>query len=237
VSRKKREKPAAGPFDSLRPLRDELAKKTKSPDAPQAAKKAAPSAKGRTEPEDDALLFRRLFAGVEPLDRTRGRMAMQPIEPSPMAQRFAEKGADEARAEAEAVHEHLRALVESQARFEVSDDGHRVEGRRIDLPNDTLRQLRRGRFPIDGRLDMHGMTVHEARTELALFLRTTRNRGERCVLVIHGKGEHSPGGAGILRGEIAAWLSQGSASEHIAAFTTAQSDDGGEGAVYVMLRR
>ena len=57
------------------------------------------------------------------------------------------------------------------------------------------------------------------------------------MLVIHGKGSHSPGGSGILRGEIAAWLSQGPASEHIAAFATAQNDDGGEGAVYVMLRR
>jgi len=238
VSGKKKEKRVAGPFEALRPLRDELAQKTKS-SAPQAAKKAPPAATREEppEPEDDTLLFRRLFAGVEPLDRTRGRMPTQPIEPSPTAKRFAEKGADEARAEAASVHEHLRALVEGRAKFEVSDDGHRVEGRRIDIPNDTLRQLRRGQFPIDGRLNMHGMTLHEARAELDRFLRTTRGRGERCVLVIHGKGAHSPGGAGILRGEIAAWLSQGSASEHIAAFATAQSDDGGEGAVYVMLRR
>jgi DNA-nicking Smr family endonuclease len=64
-----------------------------------------------------------------------------------------------------------------------------------------------------------------------------RARGERCVLVIHGKGEHSPQGAGVLRGEMAAWLSQGAASEHVAAFTTAGEHDGGEGAVYVLLRR
>ena len=50
-----------------------------------------------------------------------------------------------------------------------------------------------------------------------------RSRGERCVLVIHGKGEHSPQGAGVLRGEIAAWLSQSAASEHVAAFATARA--------------
>ena len=64
-----------------------------------------------------------------------------------------------------------------------------------------------------------------------------RARGERCVLVIHGKGEHSPDGIGVLRGEISAWLSQGAASEHVAAFATAARRDGGEGAVYVLLRR
>jgi DNA-nicking Smr family endonuclease len=41
----------------------------------------------------------------------------------------------------------------------------------------------------------------------------------------------------VLRGEIAAWLSQGRAREHVAAFATARKDDGGEGAVYVALRR
>jgi DNA-nicking Smr family endonuclease len=62
-------------------------------------------------------------------------------------------------------------------------------------------------------------------------------RGERCVLVIHGKGEHSPGRQAVLRGEIAAWLSQGTSSQHVAAFATSGASDGGEGAVYVLLRR
>ncbi|MBF5067367.1 DNA mismatch repair protein MutS, partial [Salmonella enterica subsp. enterica serovar Istanbul] len=71
------------------------------------------------------------------------------------------------------------------------------------------------------------------------FLRAMRARNERCVLVIHGKGERSPGGPGgaVLRGEIGAWLSQGKSREHVIAFATARDDDGGEGAVYVALRR
>jgi DNA-nicking Smr family endonuclease len=64
-----------------------------------------------------------------------------------------------------------------------------------------------------------------------------RARGERCVLVIHGKGQHSAGGIGVLRGEIAAWLSQGACSASVAAFATARGDDGGEGAMYVLLRK
>jgi len=54
---------------------------------------------------------------------------------------------------------------------------------------------------------------------------------------VHVKGEHSPGRVGVLRGEIAAWLSQGTASAHVEAFATAQPEDGGEGAVYVLLAR
>jgi DNA-nicking Smr family endonuclease len=246
---KKKDKPGSGPFEALRPLKEKMTRKDAEARAAAAAGRAkasapvlTPSTASRSVPspqdkEDDAMLLRRLFAGVEPLDRTRGRTSAQTLEPSAEARHAAAWGPAKAREEAEAVHEHLRALVEGRTKFEVTDDGRRVEGRRIDIPQEAVRDLRRGRFPIDGRLDMHGMSLLEARSELESFLRTTRARGERCVLVIHGKGSHSPGGSGILRGEIAAWLSQGPASEHIAAFATAQNDDGGEGAVYVMLRR
>ena len=100
-----------------------------------------------------------------------------------------------------------------------------------------VRKLRRGNFPIDGRIDLHGETAATAPKTLEQFLRKQKARGERCVLVVHGKGEHSPGQVGILRGEMAAWLSQGPASVHVAAFATAVDDDGGEGAVYVLLTR
>ena len=81
------------------------------------------------------------------------------------------------------------------------------------------------------------MREAEAKTTLTKFLADKRARGERCVLVVHGKGVHSPGGHGVLRGEISAWLSQGRASEYVAAFATATDHDGGEGAIYVLFRR
>jgi DNA-nicking Smr family endonuclease len=230
-----------GPFESLRELKEELARKEQEKEQEKQGSKLAPPAPMRSRkpdaPDDEAVLLHRLFAGVEPLDRSRGRLPRQRVERSAAAERAATRGPDEARAEADAVHEHLRALVEGGARFEVADDGRRVEGRRIDVSMVALRRLRRGLLPIDGRLDMHGMMLQEARAQLELFLRTMRARGERCVLVIHGKGEHSPHGTGALRGEISAWLSQGPSSEHVAAFATAHARDGGEGAVYVLLRR
>jgi DNA-nicking Smr family endonuclease len=144
---------------------------------------------------------------------------------------------ERAKEEAKSVLDHLHHLVDDGVRFEVSDDGRRVEGRRLDVPPNLVRELRRGVLPIDGRLDLHGLGAEEARTKLLDFLKTQRARGERCVLVIHGKGEHSERGNGVLRGEISAWLSQGRAREHVAAFATAREEDGGEGAVYVALRR
>jgi DNA-nicking Smr family endonuclease len=246
----KPKKGTAGPFEALRALKEDLKKRedaAKAAPATPAKKASSASAPLKPEPhytpasssssDDDALVMHRLFAGVEPLDRSKGRLPKQRIDRSPAVETRPEERADAARAEAEAVHAHLRNLVEGGSRFEVEDDGKRVEGRRIELPMDVLRKLRRGSLPIDARLDLHGATAEQARTQLEAFLRTTRNRGERCVLVIHGKGEHSPHGTGILRGEIGAWLSQGAASDNVAAFATAVSSDGGEGAVYVLLRR
>jgi DNA-nicking Smr family endonuclease len=228
---------ARGPFDALRGLKDEL--KKKEAEAPARRPPPPPPSRATSaEPEDDAVLLDRLFAGVEPLDRSRGgRVPRQKVERPTSVDEQVKRVRDAAQAEAAAVHEHLRSLVEGRARFEVADDGQRVEGRRVDLPPETLRRLRRGLVPVDGRLDLHGMGVPEARAQLEVFLRTMRTRGEPCVLVIHGKGEHSPRGVGVLRGEIAAWLSQGVSSEHVAAFATSSVADGGEGAVYVLLRR
>jgi DNA-nicking Smr family endonuclease len=224
---------ASGPFEALRTLKDELRATEGAPKAPAEAPPTQPA----SDPEDDALLFHRLYAGVTPLGRSPGRLPKDPVDRSASAARAAgrEPGAQEA--EADSIRDRLRELVEGQARFEVTDDGERVEGRRVDLPLDALRRLRRGLLPVDARIDLHGMGVKEARGQLELFLRTMRGRGERCALVIHGKGEHSPQGVGVLRGEIAAWLSQGTSSHHVAAFATAREHDGGEGAVYVLLRR
>jgi len=234
---------ARGPFEALRALKDELKKKDDAEKAaPGSPRKPPPppqpSRMTPTDAQDEALLLHRLFAGVQPLDRSRGvRVPRQKIERSSPIEQQPKQVRDAAQAEADAVHQHLRALVEGRARFEVADDGRYVEGRRLDLPPETLRRLRRGLMPVDGRLDLHGMGVAEARAQLENFLRTLGARGERCVLVIHGKGEHSPGRQAVLRGEIAAWLSQGASSQHVAAFATSGISDGGEGAVYVLLRR
>ncbi len=187
--------------------------------------------------DDDALVLHRMMSGVTPLS-TKARRIPRSHEalPESRLEERRERGATSAVEEAAAVQEHLSSLVEG-GRFEVEDDGMRVEGRRAGLPPGELRKLRRGLFPIDARIDLHGMRADEARSRMERFLGEKRARGERCVLIVHGKGEHSPGRQGVLRGEMSAWLSQGLASVHVAAFATAQPHDGGEGALYVLLMR
>jgi DNA-nicking Smr family endonuclease len=203
--------------------------------APPAARAAPP--RSATSDTDDDMTFHRMMSGVTPLDAgSKSRVPMTTdVRPGEQRVKAAELQ-NRARAEAEAAIAHLHSIVDDAARFEVSDDGKRVEGRRVDAAPDLVRSLRRGMLPIDGRLDLHGLTAEQAQAKLVEFLGTMRARNERCVLVIHGKGERVPG-SGVLRGEIAAWLSQGKAREHVMAFATARDDDGGEGAVYVALRR
>jgi DNA-nicking Smr family endonuclease len=243
-----RKKAPPGPLEALRAIKQTLEEDEKrkaaaeskpagqgtSGPAPAGRRTAAPTTADGPE-EDDALLMARMFAGVTPLDPSRVPRHRPPDERVDSDR--ARRAAEEAGREVDAVHARLKALVEDKARFEVADDGTYVEGRRVDVPVDALRKLRRGSLPIDARLDLHGLSAIHAHEQLGAFLRTMRARGERCVLVIHGKGDHSPGGVGVLRGEISAWLSQGPASDQVAAFATARTEDGGAGAVYVLLRR
>jgi DNA-nicking Smr family endonuclease len=216
---------------------EEAAAKGKKPPAPPPAPRVPPKKLNAAESREDELTFHRMMSGVTPLEDRGSRVTVSGtarVEPKVTKQVDLRERAKE---EAKSVLDHLHHLVDDGVRFEVSDDGRRVEGRRLDVPPNLVRELRRGVLPIDGRLDLHGLGAEEARTKLLDFLKTQRARGERCVLVIHGKGEHSERGNGVLRGEISAWLSQGRAREHVAAFATAREEDGGEGAVYVALRR
>jgi DNA-nicking Smr family endonuclease len=223
------------PFDGFKPFASGLGEMKAKIEATQKAEppKPPPPPKRVDPPKDrdDDLAFHRMMSGVVPLGAKPARVnvtaeaRVKPARISPADLR------DQARVEAEKVLDHLHHLVDDAVRFEVTDDGVRVEGRRIDVPPGLVRELRRGTLPIDGRLDLHGLAPDVARERVLEFLRIMRGRSERCVLVIHGKGE------GVLRGEMAAWLSQGRAREHVAAFATAREDDGGAGAVYVALRK
>lgn len=216
-----KEKPFYRPFEAL--------SKMKVPAQAAPSKPAPPPPPEPTLPEPES--FAELLFGVKPLAKeARGP---RPITPTPPPAEPAQNEAED-----EAVRAHLRALVSGgEARFEIHDDGRHIEGRRLDIDPRVIRRLRRGELIVDLRCDLHGLTAAEARARLEDVLPRARQRGERVLLVIHGKGLNSPGGKGILRGEMAAWLSQGAASVHVAAFTTATEEDGGEGAVYVLLRK
>ena len=105
----------------------------------------------------------------------------------------------------------------------------------------TSRKLRRGKLPVDGRIDLHGMRQNEAHEALTRFLHASYGRGRRCVLVITGKGRSEARDGyeqpGILRRKVPDWLQTGSVAPLIVGFEPAHLRDGGDGALYVLLRR
>jgi len=102
-----------------------------------------------------------------------------------------------------------------------------------------LRQrLARGRMEIDARIDLHGLTQAQAHDALADFLRIASARGSRIVLVITGKGgAPRDGERGVLRRQVPNWLGSGTLREHVVGFAPADIGHGGDGALYVRLRR
>lgn len=97
----------------------------------------------------------------------------------------------------------------------------------------ALRKLRRGQFPLQDSLDLHGLTSNEARKLLLEFLRDAAQHDLRCVCVIHGKGWQTGGGEGILKTRVRHWLTQ---CAGVLAFCEAPSNAGGGGAVRVLLK-
>jgi DNA-nicking Smr family endonuclease len=190
----------------------------------------------RSEPEDEVLTFERFMSGVTPLEAAGARRIPTSVADVGGASSSKHKmlAAQQQEAEQEA-RARLHSLVEEGSRFEVMDDGRRIEGRRRGVDGSQVRRLRLGELPIDATLDLHGMRVAEAREAVEAFVRDRRIKADHVLVIVHGRGRNSPGGVGVLRGEVAAWLSEGKASTHVAAFVTAPDEHGGEGALCVLL--
>ena len=97
----------------------------------------------------------------------------------------------------------------------------------------TLRKLRRGTWPIQDSLDLHGNNSDASRKLLQEFLHEASQRNLRCVLVIHGKGLNSQGGEAVLRKLTRHWLTQ---HRQVLGFCDALPQNGGSGAVLVLLK-
>jgi len=107
-----------------------------------------------------------------------------------------------------------------------------LEWRRPGVQTGVFRKLRRGEYPVEAVLDLHNMTVAQARREVYRFVQTCLRESVRCALIIHGKGSRrSPG---LLKGCLARWLPM---LGEVLAFHSACKHHGGSGAVYVLLKK
>lgn len=123
----------------------------------------------------------------------------------------------------------------------------RPPGREPGLPaldRKLARRIGRGTRTVDATIDLHGLTQQEAHARLLAFLRSARASGHRLVLVVTGKGEPTPladwwadGSRGVLRRAVPDWLATPAFRPLVVGYERAHRHRGGEGAIYVQLRR
>jgi DNA-nicking Smr family endonuclease len=171
------------------------------------------------------------------IERDRFRISVGRVTPQAQAQRAdvpraavppepRQRQQDEAQALASSLSDELdvSSLLDTDAAL-----SYRREG----IGPDVLARLRRGQWSIQCQLDLHGLRRDEARDALAMFIRQAERDGLRCVRVVHGKGNGSPGREPVLKDKVKRWLVQ---KEQVIAFTQASAADGGNGALLVLLR-
>ena len=177
---------------------------------------------------EDADLWQRVAETAEPLRKGKNRAVKTPEsperQPAPAA-KASGKGKPQAIAPRETA-EPTRATPPSLATIEKRE----------------IRGLGGGRVSVDARIDLHGARQLEAHRMLKSFLAGAQDRGHRYVLVITGKGsgrddrgEHP--GRGVLNREVPRWLSEPEFRQWVVSFAPAHKRHGGEGALYVRIRR
>ena len=177
-------------------------------------------AQKRAEAEHD--LFQRAAGKVQPLPR-HGRVHHPP---EPVAPIPAQRQLDDQRVLKEALSDEFDAST----LLEVDEA---MSFRRPGIGIDVAHKLRRGHWSIQSEIDLHGLRSDDAREALAAFLREAGRQGLRCVRVVHGKGLGSPGKTPVLKGKVHSWLVQ---KNEVLAFVQARADEGGAGAVVVLLK-
>lgn len=171
--------------------------------------------------DDDLELFRKAVKDAKPLRPS--RLHHPAPKPRPTPRQF--------------LRDERQALIDS-----LSDDyipAHELESgeellylREGHAP-DILSKLRRGHWVVQAAIDLHGLVSDEARVYVAEFLAECKKRGIRCVRIVHGKGLGSRNREPVLKNKLRSWLMQ---KDEVIAYAQARREDGGSGAVIVLLK-
>jgi DNA-nicking Smr family endonuclease len=171
---------------------------------------------------DDNVLFRRAMDGARPIPQDKRAPDFKP-RPLPKA-RFR--------------REDERAVLVESLGAEIDEieagAGAALRFNRPSVGKRTMRKLARGNYSVQGEIDLHGLTVPEAKEALRDFVRESGFRGHTCVRVVHGKGLGSGERGPILKTKVNNWLRRW---HEVLAFVSTRQVHGGTGAVYVLLRK
>ncbi|SRR5581483_6301833 len=175
--------------------------------------------------DSDAELWERVARSARPLEKT--RVAAKPVMPKPARSLKPDDITPSVKPET-----GPKPRPAPPARGEALDRG-------------TARKLERGALAVEARLDLHGMRQKEAHSALRRFLKSAQGKGYRHVLVITGKGTEPDAGRsffageerGVLRQAVPHWLAAPELAHIVVSFSPAPRRLGGEGALYVRLRK
>lgn len=116
-------------------------------------------------------------------------------------------------------------------------------GEVTNIDRNTAQRFKRGEFKIERRLDLHGKKEKEAYDLVENFIKSSYLQGLRCILIVTGKGRPHPENEdylsphGILKERVPQWLNNGMLRPLILSISHSLPKDGGDGALYVLLRR
>lgn len=186
-----------------------------------AKRPAKPEPPAEESADDDALL-RDALKDVAPLpDPGKAILRKRPPRPVPV-----QRLRDDEQVLADSLSDHIPLEIGLET-------GDELVFLRNGLSNLTLRKLRRGHWAMQDQLDLHGLRSDDARALLVDFLNEALVKGWRCVRIVHGKGLRSENREPVLKRKVGNWLAQ---RDEVLAFVQARPEDGGSGAVVVLLK-
>jgi len=172
--------------------------------------------------DDPAELFRKAVGSVKPVSDDKVIPARSKVKAAP---RQFEK--DERAVMYDAMHDDRDP--------DELDSGEHLSWRRDGVQNRVMKKLRNGYYSVQDEIDLHGMTVAQARELLVEFVaHCVDTHRSCCVRIIHGKGRKTATDAPVLKPFVSSWLRQ---RRHVMAFCSCKPVHGGTGAVYVLLRQ
>ncbi len=177
--------------------------------------------------KDDEELFREAMSRVKEIKEFRSI----PYEPP---RRKTGPKATQRKDESSYIQSHLLDIVTGKAPIDIENTPEYVQWVNPTGRSEFLSLLQRGAFSVQDYIDLHGYTVVEAREALEAFIKEARRKTLRCIKIIHGRGLRSVRGP-VLKRAVCQWLER-DFRKYVIAYTTARKQDGGLGAVYVLLR-
>ena len=172
--------------------------------------------------DDDHDAFRKSISGAKPL-KSEPRAPADKPKPKPRA-RFTR--ADESAVLAESLEDDIDTIEHGY--------GGALRYHRQSVGRRTMRKLARGGYSVQAEIDLHGMTLAEAKPRLRDFIDYSAQQGKLCVRVVHGKGLGSGERGPVLKNAVNRWLRSW---DTVLAFVSTRQVDGGTGAIYVLLER